>query len=141
MTSALILITRIMMTIQLIFSFSVSKSIPNERLVTYLLGTIIHALWLFLFWRFPYTLYRYNALVIMLSYQFFLFAPGKNLPMVGTSVEAARNLLGVFNIVSLCTVMQNACWYMTSIGIVFNIISTYVFYVATLHWDAYPLVI
>jgi hypothetical protein len=70
--SLLILSARLILGFDLIVRFSLNDHVTFLRMLSYELGVLVHIVWLILFWRFPLKLYKINALVVMLSFQFFL---------------------------------------------------------------------
>jgi hypothetical protein len=70
--SFLILLARIIIGLDLLIRFSLHAGPSFMRMISFESGLIVHLVWIVLYWRFPLHLYKFNAFVVMVSFQFFL---------------------------------------------------------------------
>ncbi|TNV86050.1 hypothetical protein FGO68_gene11217 [Halteria grandinella] len=137
----MILCQRTLLTIQILISFTIDDQTTLRRLITYIAGTLIHLVWLLIFWRYPLKASQFNAFVTMLSYLTSLINTEDDLSInKEKNIEGYRNLIGVFIQTVMCTVFLNANWVITSIGIVFMLWGTFIYYVVVLDISVYPFI-
>lgn len=138
---ALILLSRMIIITHLIISYATDDGITLKRMLLYLIGSIFHAIILVVFWKYPVQTCQLLAFSIMLSFQSFLFLQGSDLPINPSSIEGARNLVGVFNITALSGAFLNFSWLITALGIVLMMSSTIVYYVIIFHFPLQPFIL
>lgn len=132
--------SKVIISIQTGVSFSLGQ-VTLRRALLYWLCTLLHLIILILYWKFPLKLYRYYALLVMMSFQTFLINDPDDLPIGINNSEGIRNVIGVFNQVMLATVFLNGCWLISSVGIAIMLWSTYVYYVIVLEFSVFPFII
>lgn len=77
----------------------------------------------------------------MLSYLTALLNTAEDMSVMReVNIEGYRNLIGVFIQTVMCTVFLNANWVITSIGVLFMLWGTFVYYVVVLDISPYPFI-